>query len=278
MAGYIPAANGHSIDQAVIGLRLKNDASDENFERAVGIADELKGEFDLHGRLKLDALALMGRQSITPGYKTQLQLQPGFVFQKVNVDGTMNQEMTLEKDVVTFRTRNYSRWSDIEGLIDGLIVPVGSALADGKLSNIAVIELRITDRFVTSDGRPANLSELIKGGAPLVPPYLMEKAECLHSHMGWFEDVSEHGRVLVNLNIDLRDDPEVGRTSSILQVVSKQSTGSDEGFFGVSEWSDALLTCFAELHARDKAILGSVLRDDLAAAINLEGSTGVGQL
>ncbi len=278
MAGYQTAAETHSIEQAVVGLRLFEDAADEIFEKAVSVADGLKEQFDLPGRLKLDAMALMGRQSITTGYRTQVQMQPGFVFQLVNQDGSMNQELTVEPGAVTFRTRNYSRWSDVESLVTGLLGPVGAALAEDDIQKVAVVEFRCTDRFFTADGNPTELSNLVDRDSPLVPPFLLDRDGLLHSHIGWFEGESDDGRTLVNLNIDLREDADRGRMANILQVISRHSSGVNGEFYGEGLWSDVLLQTFRDLHKRDKAILGNILKDELVEAINLEGSTGIEQL
>lgn len=274
MSAYKPINGAHAIEQAVVGLRIFEPASDDIFEKAVARATELAKAGDrLPGRLQVDPMSLMfGRQVITPGYSRSVEAQPGVLFQRVNADGSMVEELTLERTAVTFRTRNYQRWNDMVRCINDLLCPVFEVLADGDINKVSVIELRCIDRFNSSEFNVA-LSELIRKDSPHVPPQILTRSDMLHMHSGWFEDVSAEGRTLINVNIDVADAEEV-RSAAILQIVSRQSSGTGTFFSQQGKFSETVSSVFDELHLINKELLSELLADDLQSAINLPGDRG----
>lgn len=275
MTTYRANSASHSVEQAVVGIRLLEDADEHAFLEAVETAAQLQELFDLPGRVEADPMALMfGRQSVSQGYRSApSDMKPGMIFQRVNRSGAMESELTVERSAVTFRTRDYTRWSDMQKFISGLLAPVTTSLCKGETRQIAVVELRCIDKFVASVSSP-KLSELINENSRLVAQLLKSKAELLHSHIGWFENESAYGRTLVNVNIDLSEN-QSKRVASILQVVSKQSNGAKATYLSRKSIQGALVQILDELHLRDKAILGNILNDSLIQAIGLAGKTGI---
>lgn len=274
MNGYRPCAGSHAIDQAVVGIRLRTAANDERFHSAAELATELAVRYNLPGRLQLDPFSMVfGRQVISQGYATSGELSPGLVFQRVNPDGSMGEELTLERNTVTYRTRSYRRWSDVIGFISGILCPVAAVLSGESSEEIAVIELRCMDQFL-SDGQNPPLGELIRRDTPYIPPDLFARSDMLHCHLGWFEDVSETGRTLVNLNLDVSDIPEGARVASLLQVVSKQFSGAGNPFAGANGFDESVLNTFNVLHRYDKNLLASLITDELQEQISLRGNSG----
>lgn len=275
MSSYAPIADNHAIQEAVIGVRLFEQVNEEVFEKAVSLAGELAAKHDLPGRLRLDPLSLMfGRQSISPG-SSALEVTPGMLFQRTNSSGEMQEELTLERSAVTYRTRNYKRWADVVTLIDGILAPVTDVLCSGKPEEVSVAELRCLDVFTSSSEPPPMLSELISAECPYISSHLMGMNDLLHLHSGWFEDRRENRRTLVNLNIDLNDVEKGVRHASIFQMISVQAQEKGS-LLSNSEISVSIAEVFAGLHKRDKNLLSQILNADLQDKINLVGSSGVG--
>lgn len=276
MTIFQPHTPAHAIEQAVVGVRLLHDADEACFTAAVKMASELQDKFDLPGRMQVDPMSLMfGRQALTMGYRSgSMEMKPGVVFQRVNPDGSMVKELSIEPSGVTLRTQEYDRWSTMQNLINGLLAPVAKALCASQIGRVTAIELRCVDRFIAPAGERPALSEAISAASPLAPNYLIEKTSFLHSHTGWFEDEGEQGRVLVNVNIDVGEDGDC-RTLNILQVVSRQSSGINTEYYGSLSFEDSLLNALEANHRRDKALLGGILVPALANAIGLNGSSGV---
>jgi len=277
MGRYKPVAGAHAIDEAVVGVRLFEAVDDQLYQAAIEKASALADRVNLPGRVQLDPMSLLvGRQVVSPGF-TEMTMHPGMLFQRVNPDGSMAEELTIERMAVTYRTRSYRRWKDVQGYIADILIPIVSCLSQEDSGRIAVIELRCLDKFSASKADFPALSELIRPDCDLVPSHLLGKAEYLHVHSGWFDDVSDVGRSLVNLNIDVVDGRASGIQASILQVFSRQSARPGTFFDHQGSLSELVAEVFDDLHARDKAALARLLTDDVQAEINLAGSSGLGK-
>lgn len=277
MGRYRPVSGAHAIDEAVVGVRLFEAVDDQLYQAAIEKASELADRVNLPGRVQLDPMSLLvGRQVVSPGF-TEMTMHPGMLFQRVNPDGSMAEELTIERTAVTYRTRSYRRWKDVQGYIADILIPIVSCLSADDSGRLAVIELRCLDKFTASKSDFPVLSELVRAGCDLVPAHLLGKAEYLHIHSGWFDDVSEAGRSLVNLNVDVTDDRISGIQASILQVFSKQSARQGAFFDHEGSLSELVCQVFEDLHAQDKAALARLLTDEVQAEINLAGSSGLGK-
>lgn len=275
MSGYLPGAGDHAIDQAVVGVRLLKAADESNFQRAVDLATKLAVEFDLPGRLQLDPLSMVfGRQVISPGYAMSGELSPGLVFQRVNRDGSMDAELTLERNAVTFRTRSYRRWRNVVDLLSGILGPVAEQLTGNSIDALSVIELRCIDQFVSkSNNEP--LSSLVRNGSPYVCTSLLNRQDMVHNHIGWFENVTSEGRTLINMNVEIGENLERDRLATVLQVVSLQSTGNSSRFASQGTFSEVINQHFEYLHKYDKYLMSNLLTDELQKQINLIGESGI---
>lgn len=273
MSQYTPINGSHAIEQAVVGIRLWRPVGDAEFAAAIELAAKLAAVGDrLPGRLQVDPMSLVfGRQAITTGYVKSLESQPGVLFHRVSRDGSMEEELTVERTAVTFRTRQYRRWDDMAECINALLIPVAQVLSANQISNLAVVELRCIDRFATEDLN-IPLSALIRSDSPHVPQNALSRSDMLHVHTGWFENTSAAGRTLININIDVAD--EGRRSATILQIVSKQSSGEGRIFGNDGNFSETISSEFTALHLIDKELLSELLTDELQAAISLVGNRG----
>lgn len=278
MGEYIPASGAHAVEQAIVGIRLF-EPSASGFESATVLARKLAAERDrLPGRVQLDAFGLaFGRQAITHGYVTQAEQGPGLLFQRVRADGSMEEELTLERTAVTYRTNAYQRWDDITRLLKEVLCPVAAALAEDDVRRTSVIEFRCIDRFSADNETETPLSKLVRLGTPHIPSGALSRTSMLHSHGGWFQDQTHAGRVLININVDITDSPDSVRTASILQVISAQAAAIGEYFSmeGDFRMTENALRVFDQLHALDKKLLSEILTDDLQDRINLMGTSGI---
>ncbi|WP_404709950.1 TIGR04255 family protein [Sphingomonas sp. MMS24-J13] len=272
MSRYRPGAGLHAIEQAVVGIRLFGSADDATFNSAVAKAAELASEYRLPGRVQLDPMALMfGKQVISFGYAMNAPLQPGVMFQRVAPDGSMAEELTIERNAVTYRTQSYRRWADVAALINGILCPVGELLAKGASESVSVVELRCIDRFVSEVGDTPPLSELVSLNSPYISRNIVEKTELLHIHSGWFQDVSADGtaRTLTNLNVDVTQNEFGQRSAAILQVISRQGAEPAAIIESGADFSASIANMFEIMHGGDKILLRGLLTPEIQDQINL---------
>lgn len=276
MTSYRPAAGQHAIDQAVVGIRIFDPVSDLQFKQIIQQAAELAIAHNLPGRVQLDPMSIaFGRQVISHGMVSGAELHPGMLFQRVNADGSMAEEMTIERTAVTYRTRSYRRWKDIEDILNGIVFPVAASLAENDLGKISVVELRCIDRFLSEPGSKPPLSSLVRTDCPYIAPHLIERSSQLHLHSGWFDDETDSGRTLFNINIDVADQEDGARAAHILQSISLQYASQLDAHEGAGDFVPTLADRFSNLHAKDKRLLADILTDSLQDEINLIGSTGL---
>ncbi|RSV20377.1 TIGR04255 family protein [Sphingomonas sp. ABOLG] len=276
MASYRPVSGAHAIEQAVVGVRISGATTDAVYSTAVVKAAELAAKSGLPGRVQLDPLSLLfGRQVISPGYSAA-EMTPGTVFQRVEPDGSMAEELTLERNAVTFRTHRYKRWADMVAHITTILSPVASVLAENNAARVSVVELRCVDRFVSDTESIPPLSDLVRQDSPYVTGDMIDRETFLHLHSGWIDDQSDLGRTLYNLNIEIGMGEHARPNATILQVISKQSSGKGSLFADGADFESSVMSTFQDLHLADKALLSKLLSDRLQADINLPGSTGLG--
>lgn len=276
MTSYRPATGQHAIDQAVVGIRIFDPVSESHFKQVIQQAAELAISHDLPGRVQLDAMSIaFGRQVISHGMISGAELHPGMLFQRVNAEGSMVEEMTIERTAVTYRTKSYKRWKNVDDILTGIVFPVAVSLAENDLSKVSVVELRCIDRFLSEPGEKPELSALIQPNCPYLPGHMINRSSQLHLHSGWFDDETENGRTLVNINIDVADQEDGSRAANILQSISLQYARGCGGAIATGDFSTSLAGLFAALHAKDKKLLADILTDNIQEQINLVGSTGL---
>lgn len=276
MTLYRPVTGQHAIDQAVVGVRVFDPVSDERFKAIVQQAAELAISHNLPGKVQLDAMSVaFGRQVISHGMIVNPELHPGMLFQRVNADGSMAEEMTVERTAVTYRTRSYKRWKDMENILFGIVLPIAASLAESDLDRVSVVELRCIDRFLSGPNERPLLSSLVRQGCRFVSPHLLESSSQLHLHTGWFADESDGGRTLININFDVVDQDDGSRAASVMQSISLQHSRGHLGSSATGDFVEKISSDFAFLHAEDKALLAGILTDELQLQINLAGSSGI---
>lgn len=277
MGRYQPIAGEHAVDEAVVGVRLFDAVDEETYQAAIKIGSDLAKEVDLPGRVQLDPMSLLvGRQVVSAGY-TDMAMYPGMLFQRVNADGSMAEELTIERSAVTYRTRSYKRWADVQGYIRNILIPIVESLTKNDPTEISVVELRCVDKFTSPQEDFPALGDLIRADCDLVPPHMLKLREFMHIHSGWFSRQGGDGRDLINVNIDVNDDRFGGIVTSILQVFSTQSARKGGIFCTPQSLSEILHLHFENLHAQDKRMLARLLTDEMQTSINLVGSSGLGE-
>lgn len=271
MTNYRPIGDEHAIDQAIVGVRIRERADDARYAEAVKLTTELAARYGLPGRMQLDPMSLMfGRQNISFGYDGQSETAGGHLFQHVNPDGSTSQELTIEPTAVTFRTMSYKRWSDVQKIIRDVISPIAATLSGDDLTMVSVVELRCIDKFIYDGSEKASLSEIVDGESRLMPSFFEGRTSPLHSHIGWFDEISPSERYLYNLNVGVSDNDTGNKSIQILQVISRQLK---EGLPKADNQALALEEAFDDLHARDKGLLDQLLNDATKTRINLSGKT-----
>lgn len=268
MSDYKPCNSAHAVEQAVVGVRIAKPIQDALFQNVVAEADRLANVYNLPGKMQLDPMALMmGKQVISLGYHNDMLMAPGMLYCRIAPDGTTEEELTIERGAITYRTHKYERWIDVSTKIENFLLPLVEKITEGQPSRVSVIELRCIDRFIAKNESDPSLSSAIRDDSAFVARNLLDKNDMLHQHIGWFENETPQKRRLINLNLSVTS-VNGNKELVILQVIS------DQGDLGnilsdTDHLNPSLLEKFNTLHRKDKEILKQILTDDLQKEINL---------
>jgi uncharacterized protein (TIGR04255 family) len=274
MADFVPFQGNHAIEEATVAVRLWAPVADDAFRKALGTARQVAVDHRLPGRVQVPAMQVVfGRSQLpvgSPGVAT------ANVFQRVEEDGTVAEELTLDPSSAAYRTRSYKRWADVQKLVTGAFVPILTDMTSGGDVGIATIELRCIDKFVLQPIPDAvDYRQLFRGDTPLLPLHVFEIDGLWHSHVGWFEDVTEDRRTLVNVNVDVLDqnseDGDESRTVSINKFVSYQTNIQQGGLKFGDQLPREVCERFDRLHMRDKELLAWLLTKEAQRRIGLWG-------
>ena len=272
MTDFTPHMRDHAIEEATISVRFWAPTAEDAFKSALDVARDVAGAQNLPGRVQVPVMPqLFGRSQITLPFGSN-QLPMASVFQRVQENGVIAEELTVDQSGAAYRTRSYRRWADVQKLIQSAFIPIIREMLSPDGMGIAIVELRCLDKFMASPVPDrVDYRQVLRADSEIVPPYALTLDGLWHSHVGWFEDVTECNRTLINLNIDVLDQPaEDGastRSLSINQVISYQTNT-----LNISEADhipENLAAIFDRIHKRDKELLGLLLSDQMQKKIGL---------
>ncbi len=267
---FEPVHEAHAIEQVIFVLQIDRPLDNVNFAEVCKIADQFKSE--LPGYAEIQGLALLiGARGPSGPLPTGPMV--GRVFSRTGLDGTVEYELRVERDSVTFRTSLYTRWDAIwtqaRRYFDTL-VPKYVAHA-----NISGISLNFVDKFLwvgpASECRP-NL--LLRPESNYLCPHVYSAQDLWHSHTGAFLHVSNETKRLLNINVDYLDE---NRPNGIQRVVAITTVLTDlMNQPGYTPSQDAAIdaikfldTHMTQLHNFGKQVFGNIINDAMCKRIAL---------
>lgn len=267
---FEPLHEAHAIEQVVFVVQFDRPLDDANLAALYNVAEQFQPE--LPGRIELQGLmlAIGGRGPSGP-----IPTGPavGRAFRRTGPDGTIESELRVDRDSVTFRTSLYTRWNAIweqaRRYFD-TIVPM--YVAQG---NIGGISLNFVDKFLwagaAAECRP-NL--LLRPGSIYLCPHVYNVQDLWHSHTGAFIRVSDETKRLLNINVDYLDE---NRPNGIQRVVSITTVLTDlmnqPGYTpSQNAGEDAIQFLdrhMSQLHDFGKQVFGNIINDAMCKRIAL---------
>ena len=272
MAQYLPFADEHSIQEAVVSVQfqiplpphvvnLAQDGVLEAHEDAFPRVREVHG-----GEMLVDMNDASGPPSM---HAARLV---GFELSKPRSDGTPARVLRLSRDVLQVSFPEYTKWDEV---VAASISYVRAAVARVSLSDVPVASfgLRYVDRF-TFDGtlEQASPALLFREGASYLPPNCFESGPLWHCNLGWFENRSEQERVLNQLNVasGVIDDVPTVTIDHNATWHLRDPRQSDDSLFGEGDAARTpLKQALDALHEGNKGVIRAVLLDDMLKRIGL---------
>jgi hypothetical protein len=216
-----------------------------------------------------DIIGFAPQADVVPGRLPvfTMNVLAGARFVRQSSDGKDLQAIYANRSGIQLESTQYIRWGGFEEVLREVVDRVvGSFPSEAQ---IAQIRLDYLDRFIESDaGAPrASWREVLREGDHISPSHL-DRDTAWHTHVGWFEDDPDAGRLLLNLNADATAEPidaaPVPRSIAIYALVSSITPGS------LPRESQAIMKRFNLLHDRSKIAVRSVLTTAMQSRISID--------
>lgn len=199
----------------------------------------------------------------------------GVIFQRFRSDGSIEEELRVDRQSVYFRTALYTRWNEIWGAARNYMDLVVSSYSES--APVALIGLNYIDKFVLQ-GPPESLAlqRLFQEDSPYLSHQIFQQPDLWHSHTGAFERTDNTTRRLVNVNVDCLDEPAPGGVSRRLVAIATvlndmfNQPQFDRLQLRPEEASDFVTVHMEALHTTSKSILRQMLTADMSRRIALD--------
>jgi len=171
---------------------------------------------------------------------------------------------------LAIQENEYNRWADFQQFVSTVLEGLESyAFAGRRLSSVA---LGYIDSFVWKDNPSLiEAANIFSRDTEYLPANVFKVGSRLfHSNHGFFVDPEDAAvdALLENVNVARTQDAETGQHNFV--ITTEHRLGSKKPLYGADAKEFVLLQLEA-LHQRNKAVLGSLLNEDVQQMIKLGG-------
>lgn len=267
---FEPIHEAHAIEQVLFALQFAKPVDDATFAKVRDEANKFKD--GLPGRADIQSFALSIGAPVPAG---AISSGPpaGIVFNKSRPDGTIENELRLDRSSVTFRTTSYTRWDAIWAVARSYfdaIIPIYVEKAD-----ILGIGLNFVDRFpwvgAITECRPRLL---LREASKYLCPHLFDTQDLWHSHTGAFLRIDNATKRLLNINAECVDEIRPDGLRRVVAITTGLTDFMNQPGFTASNITAAnagefLNARMNQLHAFSKEVFGNVINNEMSKRIAL---------
>lgn len=264
---FKPIHDAHAIEQVVFVLQFDHPLDDAKYSEVRKAAEQFKPE--LPWEIETQGFAFI--IGLAPA--TQAVPSTGFMFRKAELDGTVTNELRVDRASVTFKTTLYSRWDAVWSQASkyfNVLIPIYAAQA-----RISGISINYVDKFEwPGDLAACKPSLLLRAQSKYLCPHVFDAEDLWHSHTGAFIRVDDNTKRLLNVNVDYLDEKrfdEARRVVAITTVLTDQLNQPEYEPY-VAEGSDIIKLVddhMQGLHVFGKAVFGNIINDEMSKRIAL---------
>lgn len=269
---FEPINTAHAISEVVVYLQFSKDLKAE-LPSLMNLKATLKDRYPA----QIDTFSMAVEVNDTQGQLSASQPGvSGFRLSRHGPDGRPDWLIQIGGPSISIHCLEYSRWNSVWSEMRDVLKRIFDELGSGR-DYISSIGLKYVDRFIWQD-EPGNydIAALLSNESPYLHDKALDAGERWHCNSGWFEDYSSECEILNQLNID-SGIGMVESGNSIIVTIDHAQTLRAKGSSSLSRFAedinaeDARMHLLVEeLHQRNKATLGSLLRDAMARRISLE--------
>lgn len=268
---FVPIHSAHAIEQVLFVVQFEPTINESQLSEIRKAAIQFKSEGDLPGQVEIQEFAI----AFSASGAAPPRLPPGLALQRIAPNGTVENELRIERASLTFRTTLYSRWDEIWSKARRYfetLIPIYS-----EYSQVRAITLNYVDKFVWEgavDNCKADL--LLQSGSQYLCPHIFGTKEFWHSHTGKFIREDDYVKRLLNVNVDYLEEVNAGDTRRVVSVTTILTDMFNQPGYSVSDVDKATTSSFVDsrmskLHVFNKEILGDVINQEMSKRIALKG-------
>jgi len=262
---FNPLHAAHAIEQVMLTLQFDQPVDNAIFgrvrEAAGQFRQELPGEAEIHG------LTFPFGPDVRP------PINSGISFRRAEPDGTVGQELRVDRTSLSFITTRYTRWNEFwtqASRYFNVLAPIYAGHA-----RLAGVGCTYVDKFVWSGNtvncRPALL---LRGDSKYICPHVFTADDLWHSYTGAFIRVDRNTKRLLNVNVDHTDELRLGETRRIVAITTVLSdqlnqAGYDPCTVTPDTVTDFINTRIQALHVFSKVVFGNIINDTMSRRIAL---------
>ena len=273
--GFLPVHDAHAIEQLHVTVLFERPLSDAEMR----LAAESLSQFEdtLPGFSQILGMGFsVGPHGVNPIMSNVTEAPAGLLRTFTNPKGLVVRELKLERQALTYRTLEYTRWDAIWGEARGYFSGVLAAMpSDVRLSGYV---LSYSDKFVWQ-GNPSEMRAnlLLRAGSPHISPSTFDAEDLWHCHSGRFVKADESVKRLVVVDCDCVDESGVGPNRRVVRIgTTVTEMLNQQGYVPVEiplpEAMGKLNQAFPELHTLLKNVFAEVVNDNAAEAVALNGA------
>jgi hypothetical protein len=273
--GFVPVHQAHAIEQLTATIAFSRPLTDSEMRTAADSMSQFDATLPGVGQIVGMGFAV-GPQGVNPIMPSMGEVPAGSLRTYSNPKGVVVRELKLERQALTFRTLEYTRWNlvweEARKYLQGVL---GSLPASVFLNAYA---LSYSDKFVWR-GEPSlvDVGRLLREGSPHVSPATFDAEDLWHSYSGRFTKAGDAIKRLVVVDCDCVDEIEGGNKRRVVRIGTTITDMLNQaGYLARSielpQAMSELGSAFPELHLRLKELFGEVVNDDAAEAVALNGT------
>lgn len=267
--GFEPIHSAHAIEQVAFVIQFNGAITDETLLRISRATAQFNNDDDLPGYIEIQGVNFV----IGANVPQQTNNSPsGFIRRSVARDGSLECELRIERNLITFVSTKYSRWNEVWQRVSrylDLLLPIYF-----EQLSLSAVGLNYLDKFSwNGDLNKFNAASLLNRNSKYISSHIFDTAEYWHCHTGVFIRSDEQTKRLLNINIDHVDE---SRPDGIKRIVAITTTVTDQfnqpGYqqFAIGNHTIAMVgTHMQNIHDFGKSVLGDLLAKNMSDRIAL---------
>jgi uncharacterized protein (TIGR04255 family) len=283
MNQFEPIHSAHAIEQMAISVQFTRPVDDTAFKNIFDKSESFKetlpgvtpgfGLIPFGGGVPFGVPFGAGVQFIgnMPGVH---QFPQGITYSKTRPDGTLETDLVLSRQSVTFRTTGYTTWREVWASASKYFESLFPLYIGGF--PIASVGLNYLDKFYwVGDIAAVEVSNLIRRGSPYVASHVLTTRDLWHSYTGVFIRADSETKRLLNVNIDcVEDSSPKGDLRRVVSIGTSLTDMFNQPNYDAKTMTDGDgITVFREhlaiLHSQSKQAFVQIITDAMCQRIAL---------